>query len=115
MSRSKQSVLRVLQLVCVGVSLLALSGLPVYAADEEPSDPSEKGSAGQVLLGSIASIDGENYLIRNEEGGTLKYHVSKETMLNGSDFQAGDRVIGSVTPEGHVLALTKRFSTKVGS
>ncbi|MDH5776448.1 MAG: hypothetical protein OEZ57_16225, partial [Nitrospirota bacterium] len=63
MSRSKQSVMR---LVCVGVSFLALSGLPAFAADEEPSDPSEKGSAGQVLLGSIASIDGESYLIRNE-------------------------------------------------
>lgn len=110
MSRSKMSVLR---LVCVGVSLLILSGVPAFAA-EEPSDPSEKAGLGQLLLGSITSIDGENYQIQNEAGDMMKYHVSTETMLNGSDFKAGDQVIGSVTAEGHVLALTKRSSAKVG-
>jgi|GEM_PF-3459964 len=94
MSRSKMSVLR---LVCVGVSLLVLSGVAAFAA-EETSDPSETGTMGQVLLGAIASIDGENYQIRNEDGATIQYHVSKETILNGSDFKAGDHVIGSVTP-----------------
>jgi hypothetical protein len=112
MSRSKMSVLR---LVCVGVSLLALSGIPAFAADEEPSDPSEKAGLGQLLLGSIISIEGENYQIQNEAGTTMKYHVSKETMLNGSDFKSGDQVIGSVTGEGHVLALTKRSSAKAGA
>ncbi|MDH5564281.1 MAG: hypothetical protein OEY91_11755 [Nitrospirota bacterium] len=111
MSRSKMSVLG---LVCAGVSLLALSGVPAFAA-EEPSDPSEIGTMGQVLLGAITSIDGENYQIRDENGATMPYHVSKETILNGSDFKAGDHVIGSVTPEGHVLALTKRFTAKVGA
>lgn len=111
MSRSKMSVLR---LVCVGVSLLALSGVPAFA-DEEKSDPSEKAGLGQLLLGSIISIEGENYQIRDEAGATMPYHVSKETNLNGSDFKAGDQVIGSVTAEGHVLALTRRFSAKVGA
>lgn len=112
MARSKMSVLR---LVCVGVSLLALSGIPAFAADEEPNDPSEKPALGQLLLGSIISIEGENYEIQNEGGARMKYQVSKETMLNSSDFKSGDQVIGSVTAEGHVLALTKRFSTKAGA
>jgi len=112
MSRSKMSVLR---LVCVVVSLLALSGVPVFAADDEPSDPSEKAGLGQLLLGSIISIEGENYQIRNEAGALMQYHVSKETKLNDSDFKTGDQVIGSVTAEGHVLALTKRFTTKLGA
>ena len=111
MSITKMGILR---LACVAVSLLALSGVSAFAA-EESSDPSETGTMGQVLLGAIASIDGENYQIRNEEGAIMKYHVSKDTMLNGSDFKAGDQVIGSVTAEGHVLALTKRSSTKVGA
>ena len=111
MFRSK---MRVFRLACVGVSLIALSGVSAFAA-EEPSDPSETGTMGQVLLGAIAAIDGENYQIRNEDGATMRYHVSKETMLNDSDFKPGDKVIGSVTGEGHVIALTKRFSTKTGA
>lgn len=112
MSRLKMSVLG---LVCVGVSLLVLSGIPAFAAEEEASDPSEKQALGQLLLGSIISIEGENYEIQNEAGATMKYHVSKETMLNSSDFKSGDQVIGSVTVEGHVLALTKRTSVKAGA
>jgi len=112
MSRSKMSVLR---LVCVGISLFAFSGVTAFAADEESSDPSEKGPMGQVVLGSIIAIEGESYQIRNEDGATMSYHVSKESKLNDSDFKPGDHVIGSVTPEGHVLALTKRFSGKTGA
>ena len=105
----------VLRFMCLAVLLVALSGVPAFATDEEPSDPSETGTMGQVLLGAIASIDGENYQIRNEDGATIQNHVSKETKLNDSDFKAGDHVIGSVTAEGHVLALTKRSSAKVGA
>ncbi len=112
MSRSKKNVLR---LVCVGVSLVALMGIPAFAADEEASDPNEKGTMGSLLLGSVISIEGDQYIIRDEEGRTAPYHVSKDSKLNDSGFAAGDQVIGSVTPEGHVIALTKRFSTKVGA
>ena len=94
--------------------MLALSGVPAFA-DGEGSSPDEHGTAGQVLLGSIAGIEGEQYVIRDEDGKTANYHVSKDTMLNGGEFQAGDQVIGSVTPEGHVIALTKRNSAKPGA
>ena len=106
--------MRGLRLTCVSVALLALSGVPAFA-DGEGSSPDEQGTMGQVLLGSIASIDGEQYAIRNEDGNTVKYHVSKDSMLNGGEFQAGDQVIGSVTKDGHVIALTKRLSPKPGA
>ncbi len=111
MSRSTRSVLG---LVCASVAVLAFSGVPAFA-DGEGSSPDEHGTMGQVLLGSIESIDGEQYAIREENGGTVKYHVTKDTKLNGESYQAGDRIIGSVTKEGHVLALSKRLSTKPGA
>jgi len=106
--------LRVMRLACFSVVLFMMGGVSAFA-DGEGGGANEQGTLGQLLLGNILSIEGEQYSIRAEDGNTRNYHVSKETMLNSSDFKAGDQVIGSVTKEGHVIALTKRMTARPGA
>jgi len=103
-----------MRLVCFSFVLFMMGGGSAFA-DGEGGGAEEQGTLGQVLLGDILSIEGEQYSIRTQDGNTGNYHVSKDTMLNSQDFKAGDKVIGSVTKEGHVIALTKRMTSRTGA
>ena len=50
-------------------------------------------------------IDGEVYTVKDTSGHDVQLHVTKQTLLEGSPFVAGDKVEAHVTQKGEARSL----------
>ena len=59
-----------------------------------------------AVKGTLMKIDGEYYVIKDNDGKQHKVHVDKSTKLD--KVVAGDKVKAFVTDEGHVTTLQRQ-------
>ena len=98
-----------------GVMLMLMVGLlgtgmgVTYAADpmaeKEASPTMKERLTKDTIKGTLMSIQGEYYVIRDTDGVQHKIHVDKSTKLD--KVVAGDKVKAYVTDQGHTTTLQR--------
>lgn len=93
----------------LGVGVLATGMSMAYAADpmaEKEATPTLKERLTKdTITGTLMSIKGEYYSIKDEEGKQHMIHVDKSTKLD--TVRAGDLVKAYVTDKGHATTLQR--------
>jgi len=89
--------------------VLGFSGETILAADPM-KEKEAKPSMGEQLTknavkGTLLKIDGEHYVIQNNDGERVRVHVDKSTKLD--KVLVGDKVKAYVTEQGHVTTLQR--------
>lgn len=97
----------ILSLVVVG---LLSSGIGVtYAADpmgeKEASPTIKERLTKDTIKGTLMKIEGEYYVIKDDDGKQHRIHVDKSTKLD--KVVAGDLVKAYVTDQGHTTTLQR--------
>ena len=90
--------------------IVGLSGTTIQAADPM-KDKEATPSIGERLTkdavkGTLMKMDGEYYVIKNDDGEQVKVHVDKSTKLD--KVVVGDKVKAYVTEQGHVTTLQRQ-------
>ena len=98
-----------------GMMLMLMVGLlgtgmgVTYAADpmaeKEASPTMKERLTKDTIKGTLMSIQGEYYVIRDTDGVQHKIHVDKSTKLD--KVVAGDKVKAYVTDQGHTTTLQR--------
>jgi hypothetical protein len=104
--------MRNVQLLAIFIVLaaLGLSAGSALAADP-PGGMKEKEAQSERLTkeglkGTLATIDGEYYVIQDSDGQMHRLHVDKSTKMD--KVAVGDKVKAFVTKEGHVTTLQRQ-------
>lgn len=96
-----------LSMLTVGLLGFGIGG--IYAADpmaEREASPTVKERLTKdTIKGTLMTVAGEYYYIKDEEGMERKIHVDKSTKLD--TVKAGDRVKAYVTDQGHTTTLQR--------
>lgn len=91
------------------VSLLGAGIGVIYAADpmaeKEASPTIKERLTKDTIKGTLMKIDGEYYVIKDNDGVQHKIHVDKSTKLD--KVVAGDMVKAYVTDQGHTTTLQR--------
>jgi hypothetical protein len=91
------------------VGLLGTGMSMTYAADpmaeKEASPTIKERLTKDTIKGTLMSIQGEYYVIRDTDGVQHKIHVDKSTKLD--KVVAGDKVKAYVTDQGHTTTLQR--------
>jgi hypothetical protein len=95
------------------VSMMVVFGLsagPILAADpmkEKEATPSMgERLTKDAVKGTLMKMDGEHYVIKNDDGEQVRVHVDKSTKLD--KVVVGDKVKAYVTEQGHVTTLQRQ-------
>ncbi len=96
-------------IVCI-MAFLSFSAGSLLAADPM-KEKEAKPSMGERLTkdavkGTLMKIDGEYYVIKNNDGEQVRVHVDKSTKLD--KVVEGDKVKAYVTDKGHVTTLQRQ-------
>jgi hypothetical protein len=59
-----------------------------------------------AVKGTLMKMDGEYYVIKNDDGEQVRVHVDKSTKLDKA--MVGDKVKAYVTDQGHVTTLQRQ-------
>lgn len=94
-------------------AVLALAGILgfglVASAQAGSSDSERKVEAKpvpwQTVDGKLVKVDGEFYVIEDNNGNELRLHVSKETTQLGGAKKPGDKVRAEITKGMHALSI----------
>jgi hypothetical protein len=97
----------------ISVSMMVALGFsagPILAADPM-KDKEATPSIGERLTkdavkGTLMKMDGEYYVIKNDDGEQVRVHVDKSTKLD--KVVVGDKVKAYVTDQGHVTTLQRQ-------
>jgi hypothetical protein len=97
-------------LVVMVIAVLGCSAGPLLAADPM-KDKEATPSIGERLTkdavkGTLMKMDGEYYVIKNDDGEQVRVHVDKSTKLD--KVVIGDKVKAYVTDQGHVTTLQRQ-------
>lgn len=76
-----------------------------FAQSGELGAPLDIPSNNITVDGTLLSIDGEFYVIKDMTGREVRLHVNNSTMLLGGKKQAGDMIRAEVTEDGHAIAI----------
>jgi hypothetical protein len=92
------------------IAVLGFSASTVLAGDPM-KEKEAKPSMGERLTkdavkGTLLKIDGEYYVIKDNDGKQVRVHVDKSTKLD--KVVEGDKVKAYVTDEGHVTTLQRQ-------
>lgn len=91
------------------VSLLGAGIGVIYAADpmaeKEASPTIKERLTKDTIKGTLMKIDGEYYVIKDNDGVQHKIHVDKSTKLD--KVMTGDMVKAYVTDQGHTTTLQR--------
>lgn len=92
------------------VVILSFSAGSILAADPM-KDKEATPSIGERLTkdavkGTLMKMDGEYYVIKNDDGEQVRVHVDKSTKLD--KVVVGDKVKAYVTDQGHVTTLQRQ-------
>jgi hypothetical protein len=90
--------------------VVGFSGTTIQAADPM-KDKEATPSIGERLTkdavkGTLMKMDGEHYVIKNDDGEQVRVHVDKSTKLD--KVVVGDKVKAYVTEQGHVTTLQRQ-------
>ena len=96
--------------VVMMIAALSFSAGTILAADPM-KEKEAKPSMGERLTkdavkGTLLKIDGEYYVIKDNDGKQVRVHVDKSTKLD--KVVEGDKVKAYVTDEGHVTTLQRQ-------
>ena len=96
--------------IFIVMATFGLSAGSALAADP-PGGMKEKEAQSERLTkeglkGTLATIDGEYYIIQDSDGQLHRLHVDKSTKLD--KVAVGDKVKASVTKEGHITTLQRQ-------
>jgi hypothetical protein len=96
--------------VVMMIAALSFSAGTILAADPM-KEKEAKPSMGERLTkdavkGTLMKIDGEYYVIKNNDGEQVRLHVDKSTKLD--KVVEGDKVKAYVTEKGHVTTLQRQ-------
>ena len=95
--------------------LIVMAALGLWAGSALAADPpgglKEKEAQSERLtkeglMGTLATIDGEYYVVEDSDGLMHRLHVDKSTKLD--KVAVGDKVKVLVTKEGHVTTLQRQ-------
>lgn len=100
--------------VLLAVPLLLGIGVGWAQEDEEASATAPTAPMTHMLLGRIAAVEGDVYVLHEDGGETVKFTVTSETVGQGG-FKAGDWIIASVFPDGKAFALTALLERQGGT
>lgn len=91
------------------ISLLGAGIGVIYAADpmaeKEASPTIKERLTKDTIKGTLMKIDGEYYVIKDNDGVQHKIHVDKSTKLD--KVMTGDMVKAYVTDQGHTTTLQR--------
>ena len=65
----------------------------------------DKFKGGFVIQGEVMRIDGENYVVKGQDGKEVRLHVNEATEKTGTITQ-GDRIEAEVNNQNHALSIT---------
>ena len=92
------------------VAILCFSAGSIRAADpmkEKEATPSiGERLTKDAVKGTLMKMDGEYYVIKNDDGEQVRVHVDKSTKLD--KVVVGDKVKAYVTDQGHVTTLQRQ-------
>jgi ribosomal protein S1 len=90
------------QLLWLLSALLLTLWTPISIQAEEPKQTEPK-----VVHGSVLTIEGEFYIVRDMTGHDVRVHVSKDTKMEDHlKVKVGDRVEVHVGADGHAQSIT---------
>ena len=93
------------------LTIVALGfGVGIVGAADPMSDKEAKPTIGERLTkdtvkGTLMSMQGEYYLIKDTDGRETKVHVDKSTKLD--KVMVGDKVKAYITDKGHTTTLLR--------
>jgi len=88
--------------VVLAVIALAFVGYITNAAS------AEKTAAKKTVEGELLKIDGESYVIKDDNGKQVRLHVSTDTRKTG-DIQIGDRVKAQTDASGRATSIKRQI------
>ena len=99
---------------CVGVLAISVAitcGTGSALAADPMKDKEAKPTIGERLTkdavtGTLMKIDGEQYVVRDNDGKLIRMHVDNSTKLD--KVVEGDKVKAYVTEEGHTTTLQRQ-------
>ena len=98
-------------LLCLGLSnaASAADGMKATPPDRQGGQAGVRGEldklkGGNVIQGEVLRIDGENYLVKDQNGKEVRIHVNEATEKTGTIAQ-GDRIEAEVNNQSHALSI----------
>jgi hypothetical protein len=83
-------------------ALMVMVWAPMLLQAEESKQTGPK-----VVQGSVLTIEGEFYVIRDMTGHDVRVHVNKDTKMGDNlKVKVGDKVEAQVGPDGHAQSIT---------
>jgi len=76
------------------------------AGEQQTSDELKGGQSkdGQMIKGDLLRVEGDNYVVRGQDGKEVRMDIDKTTEKIGS-FKQGDRIEAEVNGENHALSI----------
>ena len=98
-------------LLCLGLSNVASGADGMKAAPPERQGGQagmrgelDKMKGGQVIKGEVLRIEGENYVVKRQDGKEVRLHADQTTQKTGTITQ-GDRIEAEVNNQNHALSM----------
>jgi len=76
------------------------------------TDGTDSGQGFRIVQGEVLTIEGDTYLVRDENGKEIRMTVSEDLKINQT-FAVGDRIVAQVSDQG-VVALINRSGAPPG-
>jgi hypothetical protein len=82
------------------------------AGEQQTSDELKGGQSkgGQMIKGEVLRVEGDNYVVKGQDGKEVRMDIDKTTEKIGS-FKPGDRIEAEVNGENHALAIREANKT----
>ena len=95
----------------LAMTAVVICGVGSALAADPMKDKEAKPTIGERLTkdavtGTLMKIDGEQYVVRDNDGKLIRMHVDKSTKLD--KVVEGDKVKAYVTEEGHTTTLQRQ-------
>ncbi|WP_447968162.1 hypothetical protein [Nitrospira sp. M1] len=93
-------------LLAMGLTLsaTAFAGQEMSAPESKSHEAGMSEAQGKTVEGELVAIDGEFYVLKDQEGKEQRLHVSPTTQKS-EELQKGDMVTAKVTDQGHALSI----------
>ena len=98
-------------LLCLGLSnaASAADGMKDAPPDRQGGQAGMKGEldklkAGHIIKGEVLRIEGENYVVKRQDGKEVRLHADQTTQKTGTITQ-GDRIEAEVNDQNHALSM----------
>jgi hypothetical protein len=83
------------------------------AGEQQTSDELKGGQSngGQIIKGEVLRVEGDNYVVKGQDGKEVRMQIDTTTKNIGS-FKQGDRIKAEVNGQNHALSIRSARGTE---